>query len=133
MSLFIGEHGETILYGIIGVMLVVIICLVCNSKWKFLSPAYKTERSPTNREFVNEAKNKYPQIESDDVIYADYKDTNFVFRDYLKAKDYAGNDISDDIKVFGTVDVMKKNVYRLKCVVRSNNLVCTKFVNVVVE
>ena len=133
MSLFLGEHGETILYGIIGVMLVVIICLVCNAKWKYLTPSYKTEHSPSNREFISEAKNKYPQIESDDVIYADYKDTDFVFKDYLKAKDYAGNDISDDIKVFGSVDVTRKDVYRLKCVVRSNNLVCTKFVNVVVE
>ena len=133
MGLLIGEHGETLLYGIVGIMLVCLICLICNSKWKGMSPSYKTELSPSNREFVKSAKNKYPVIESDDVIYADYKDTSFVLRDYIKAKDYTGKDISDDLKVFGSVDVLEKNIYRLKCVVRSNNLVCTKYVNVVVE
>lgn len=133
MSLMLGEHGEAILYGVVGIMLVCIICLVCNSKWKNISPSYKTERSPSNREFANSAQNKYPVIESDDVIYADYRDTNFEFRDYIKAKDYTGKDISDDLKIFGGVDVFRKSIYRLKCVVRSNNLVCTKYVNVVVE
>ena len=133
MSLMLGEHGEAILYGVVGIMLVCLICLVCNSKWKNISPSYKTEHSPSNREFANGAQNKYPVIESDDVIYADYKDTNFEFRDYVKAKDYTGKDISDDLKVFGGVDVFRKNIYRLKCVVHSNNLVCTKYVNVVVE
>ncbi len=133
MGLLIGEHGETLLYGIVGVMLVCLICLICNVKWKGLTPSYKTELSPTNKMFANRVHNKYPVIESDDVIYADYKDTGFVFEDYIKAKDYTGKDISDDVKVFGTVDVWKKSVYRLKCVVRSNDLVCTKYVNVVVE
>lgn len=133
MSLMLGEHGEAILYGVIGVMMVILICIVCNGKWKSMSPSYKTELSPSNREFANNAKDRYPVIESDDVIYADYKDTEFEFRDYIKAKDYTGKDISDDLRVFGTVDVLKKNIYRLKCVVRSNNLICTKYVNVVVE
>lgn len=133
MGLLIGEHGEALLYGVVGIMLVCIICLVCNSKWKGMSPNYKTEISPSNKEFANNAQNKYPVIESDDVIYADYKDTSFEFRDYIRAKDYTGKDISDDIKIFGTVDVLKKSVYRLKCVVRANNLACTKYVNVVVE
>ena len=133
MSLLIGEHGEALLYGVVGIMLVCIICLVCSSKWKGMSPSYKTELSPSNREFANSAKDRYPTIESDDVIYADYKDTNFEFRDYVKAKDYRGHDISDDLKIFVSVDILKKNVYRLKCVVKSENLVCTKYVNVVVE
>lgn len=133
MGLLIGEHGEALLYGVVGIMLVCIICLVCNSKWKGMSPNYKTEISPSNKEFANNAQNKYPVIESDDVIYADYKDTSFEFRDYIRAKDYTGKDISDDIKIFGTVDVLKKSVYRLKCVVHANNLACTKYVNVVVE
>ena len=133
MSLLIGEHGETLLYGIIGIMLVCVICIILNGKWKGMSPDYKTERSPSNKEFAADAKNKYPVIESDDVIYADYKDTDFDFRDYITAKDYAGRDITDDLKIFGSVDILRKNIYRLKCVVRSNNLVCTKYVNVVVE
>ena len=133
MSLLLGEHGEAILYGVVGVMLVCLICLVCNGKWKHISPSYKTELSPSNKEFANSVQNKYPTIESDDVIYADYKDTNFVFEDYVKAKDYTGKDITDDLKVFGQVDVLRKSIYRMKCVVRSNNLVCTKYVNVVVE
>ena len=133
MSLFIGEHGEAILYGVVGVILVCLICVICNGKWKSITPSYKTELSPSNKEFANSARNRYPVIESDDVIYADYKDTNFVFRDYVKAKDYTGKDISDNIKIFGSVDVLRKNVYRLKCVVRDNNLVCTKYINVVVE
>ncbi len=133
MNLFIGEHGETILYGVVGIMMVCLICLICNGKWKNVSPTYKTEFSPSNKNFVNEAKNKYPTIESDDVIYADYKDTDFVFKDYLKAKDYSGKDISDDIRVYGSVDVFKKNIYRMKCVVRANDLSCTKYVDVVVE
>lgn len=133
MSLLIGEHGETILYGVVGIILVCLICIVLNGKWKGISPNYKTELSPSNKEFANSAKNKYPVIESDDVIYADYKDTDFKFRDYVTAKDYTGKDITEDLKIFGSVDVLRKNVYRLKCVVRSNNLVCTKYVNVVVE
>ena len=133
MSLMIGEHGEAILYGVVGIMLVCLICLICNGKWKSMSPNYKTELSPSNQEFANSAKDKYPVIESDDVIYADYKDTDFVFRDYIKARDYTGKDITDDLKIFGSVDVLKKSIYRLKCVVRSNNLVCIKYVNVVVE
>ena len=133
MSLLIGEHGEALLYGVVGIMLVCIICLVCNAKWKNMSPNYKTELSPSNREFANGSKDKYPTIESDDVIYADYKDTNFEFRDYIKAKDYRGRDITDDLRIFGSVDVLKKSIYRLKCVVHSDNLVCTKYVNVVVE
>lgn len=133
MSLMLGEHGEALLYGVVGVMLVVLICLICNGKWKGMTPNYKTELSPSNMEFANNAKNKYPVIESDDVIYADYKDSNFEFRDYIKAKDYTGKDISDNIKVFGSVDVLKKSVYRLKCVVNDQNLICTKYINVVVE
>ncbi len=133
MSLLIGEHGETLLYGIVGIILVCLICIVLNGKWKSMTPNYKTELSPSNKEFANGAKDKYPVIESDDVIYADYKDTDFVFKDYVKAKDYTGKDITDDLKIFGSVDIMRKQVYRLKCVVRSNNLVCTKYVNVVVE
>ena len=133
MSFLLGEHGETLLYGVVGVIVVVLICVVCNGKWKSISPNYKTELSPSNKEFAQGAKDRYPVIESDDVIYADYKDTDFVFRDYIKAKDYTGKDISDDLKIFGSVDVLKKNIYRLKCVVHSNNLVCTKYVNVVVE
>lgn len=133
MSLFIGEHGEAILYGVVGVILVCLICVICNGKWKSISPNYKTELSPSNREFADSAKDRYPVIESDDVIYADYKDTGFVFRDYVKAKDYTGKDISENLRIFGSVDVLRKNVYRLKCVVRDNNLVCTKYINVVVE
>lgn len=133
MSLLIGEHGEALFYGVVGIMIVCLICLICNGKWKGMSPNYKTELSPSNKEFAEGARDRYPIIESDDVIYADYKDTNFEFRDYIKAKDYTGKDITDELKIFGSVDILRKNVYRLKCVVRANNLVCTKYVNVVVE
>ena len=133
MNLFVGENGELIVYGIIGVMFVCLICAICSGKWKNISPSYKTEYSPSNGKYIEENKGKYPTIESDDVIYADYKDERFVFRDYVKAKDYRGYDISDKIKIYGSVDILTKGIYRLKCVVKANSLMCTKYVNVVVE
>lgn len=134
MEILVGEHGETLIYGIIGIVLVSLICIVCNGKWKALAPLYKTEISRSNQGFVEDTKGKYPVIESDDTIYADYKDTSFVLKDYLKAKDCTGKDISDSIKVYGALDLLRKGVYRMKCVVKaSNNLTCTKYVNVVVE
>ena len=98
MSLMLGEHGEAILYGVVGIMLVCLICLVCNSKWKNISPSYKTEHSPSNREFANGAQNKYPVIESDDVIYADYSDHKQQPENFT-LKDCCGKILSIDAKV----------------------------------
>ena len=134
MSLFLNEHGEAILYGIVGGLLVVVICLILNSRWKGITPEYKTERSPSNKSFVQSSKGKYPKIDVDNVLYADYRDENFVIRDHINARDYDGRDITDQVKVFDNLDVNNKGIYRAKCVVKNaNNLMSVKYINVVVE
>ncbi len=134
MILFIQEHGETLVYGIVGMFLVLIICTVCTGKWKELSPKYKTQTNKSNKEFSKDIKDKYPIIEADEIIYATYKDTYFDFRDYISAKEFNGTDITEKLKIYGEIDVFKRGVYKLKCVVKSaSELITTKYVNVIVE
>lgn len=134
LSLFLQEHGETLVYGLIGVLMICVICTVCTGKWKDLTPKYKTDTNKSNKEFNENVKNKYPVIEADEIIYATYKDEEFDYKDYVVAKDWNGEDITEKIKYYGEVNVFKRGIYKLKCVVRSaNELVCTKYINVIVE
>ena len=134
MELLLGEHGDTILYGIVGVVLVMLVCTICSGKWKELTPEYKVSASKSSREFIEGNAGKFPSIEADEVIFADYKDEKFNCKDYISAKDYNGNDITENMKVYGDVNVLKKGLYKLRCVVvADNSLACTKYVNVIVE
>lgn len=134
MENLLGEHGETLLYGIIGIVVVLIICSVCESKWKNITPEYKTNISKDNGKFILENKDKYPVIEVDEIIYAQYKAENFNCKDFIKAKDCNGKDITDRVVIYGTIDTFKKGIYKLRCVVMADNqLACTKYINVIVE
>lgn len=134
MENLLGEHGETLVYGIIGVVVILIICSVCESKWKSMTPEYKTNISKSNGKFISENKDKYPVIEVDEIIYAQYKAENFNCKDYVKAKDCDGKDITDRVIIYGTVDTFKKGIYKVRCVVMDDNqLACTKYINVIVE
>lgn len=134
MNLFLQEHGEALVYGIVGVILISIICTVCTGKWKELTPKYRTDINKSNKEFNEENRNKYPVIEADEIIYATYKDREFNYKDYIVAKDFDGKDISEKIKYYGEVNVFKRGIYKLKCVVKSTSeMVCTKYINIIVE
>lgn len=134
MNLLLGEHGETLVYGIVGIFMVLIICTVCTGKWKELVPDYKTQINQSNKAFKESIKNQYPIITADEVIYATYKDEEFDYKDFITAKDCNGKDISNQIEFYGTVDVFKRGLYTLRCVVQSaNELICSKDINVIVE
>lgn len=134
MENLLSEHGETLIYGIIGIMVVLIICSVCESKWKNMTPEYKTNISKNNGKFISENKNKYPVIEVDETIYAPYETEDFNCRDFIKAKDCNGKDITDRVMIYGTIDTFRKGIYKLRCVVMADNqLACTKYINVIVE
>ena len=72
MENFLSEHGEIILYGLIGIMVVVITCGLCKNKWNQITPEYKNEKSQSNEKFLKESKDKYPVIEGQEVIYLAY-------------------------------------------------------------
>lgn len=134
MDLLLGEHGEALLYGIIGTMMVLLVCSIYTSKWKNLTPEYKVSTSKTNREFIEKNKGKFPVIDADEIIFVEHKDEKFNYRDFISAKDYNGKDITESMNIYGDVDVFRKGTYKLRCVVVSDNsLACTKYVNVVVE
>ncbi len=134
MNILLGEHGQALLYGIIGVIMIILICALCEEKWKAITPEYKTKTSYSNRKFIQENKGKFPIICADEIIYTEYKNTRFNCKDFITAKDYQGNDITDRLNIYGNVDTSKKGLYKLRCVVISDNqLACTKFINVIVE
>ena len=62
MENFLSEHGEIILYGLIGIMVVVITCGLCKNKWNQITPEYKNEKSQSNEKFLKESKDKYPVV-----------------------------------------------------------------------
>lgn len=134
MENLLGEHGEVLIYGIVGIVVVLIICSVCESKWKNITPEYKTNISKDNGKFISESKDKYPVIEVDEIIYAQYKKENFNCKDFIKARDCNGKDITERVVIYGTIDTFKKGIYKLRCVVMADNqLACTKYINVIVE
>ena len=77
MENFLSEHGEIILYGLIGIMVVVITCGLCKNKWNQITPEYKNEKSQSNEKFLKESKDKYPVIEGQEVIYLEYLSKEF--------------------------------------------------------
>lgn len=134
MDNLLEEHGEALIYGIVGIVLVLIICFVCENKWKNLTPDYKTDISANSSDFINKNKNGYPVIEADEIIYADYKTKNFNCKDFIKAKDCDGRDITDKVEIYGIINTFKRGVYKIRCVVMAENqLTCTKYINVIVE
>ena len=134
MGTMLQEHGEVLVYGIIGVMVVFMICLLCDNQWKEITPEYKTAVSKDNSTFIHENENKYPVIEADEIIYAGYQTENFQCKDFIKARDCNGKDISEKVQIFGTIDTFRRGIYPLKCmVVDDNQLACTKYIHVIVE
>lgn len=134
MEALLSEHSEAILYGIMGMIMVLLICSVGMTNWQKSTPAYKRQISGSNEAFINSHSGKFPVIEADEVIFAEYRDERFDFKDYITAKDCDGRDISQRVDVYGRVDVFQKGLYKLRCVVVADNrLTCTKYVNVIVE
>ena len=134
MEVFLEEHGESIIYGLIGLVMVVTITAVISWGIVNIVPDYKKELSRNNSYQIEKNEYKYPTIIADEVIYADYGDTTFNYMDYIRARDYRGGNITDKVKVYGKVDVNQKGVYRLRCTVISYfNLACTKYINIIVE
>lgn len=134
MGLLLGEHGEVLLYGIIGIVVIMVICSVCSKNWNKITPYYKDTVNKSNEEFIEDNQGKHPIIEADEIIYAKYQNEKFNFRDYISAKDCNGNDITQNLNIYGAVNVFQKGVYRLRCVVvAENQLACTKYINVIVE
>ncbi len=134
MEIFLEEHGESILYGIIGIIMVLAVCVVINKGILIRLPDYKNEVSLNNKKHIEKLKDKGPKIIADEVIYAEFDNEKFNCMDYIKAIDYEGNDISDKMVVYGNYDIHKKGLYKLKCkVVAGHNLACVKYVNIIVE
>lgn len=134
MEILLSEHGEALLYGIIGIIMVLFICGAGMSNWQKTTPEYKKQISQSNEKFINDNAGKFPIIDADEVIFADYKNAKFDFKDYISAKDCEGNDISQRIKIYGSVNVFQKGLYKLRCVVIDDKqLACTRYVNVIVE
>ena len=127
MEVFLEEHGESIIYGLIGLVMVVTITAVISRGIVNIVPDYKKELSRNNSYQIEKNEYKYPTIIADEVIY-------FNYMDYIRARDYRGGNITDKVKVYGKVDVNQKGVYRLRCTVISYfNLACTKYINIIVE
>lgn len=134
MEIMLGEHGEAVFYGIVGILMVMLICTICAGKWILFIPEYKNTISRDSEDFIAENKEKFPKINGDEVIFADYKGERFDYKDFFTAIDADGTDITEKMKVYGNVDVLKKGVYKIRCVVVSeSSLTCTKYVNVIVE
>lgn len=134
MDSFLGEHGEVLIYGVIGLTVILLISFICENKWKEMTPDYKTKISKNSESFRKQNKDRYPIIEVDEIIYVEYQTKNFNFRDFIKAKDYLGRDISDDVRIYGKIDTFRRGIYQLRCVVMSENqLASTKYINVIVE
>lgn len=134
MDSFLGEHGEVLIYGVIGLTVVLLISFICENKWKDMTPDYKRMVSKNSESFRKQNKDKYPIIEVDEIIYAEYQTENFNCRDFIKAKDCFGRDISHDVRIYGKIDTFRKGIYQLRCVVMSENqLASTKYINVIVE
>ncbi len=134
MNLFLTEHGETILYGIISLIVVTAIGIVCMRDWKSLAPNYKTKTSNTNSNIAAGFQGKYPTIEVEDIVYAKYEDESFNLASHIKAMDCEGRDISEKIKIYGGVNILERGIYKIRCVVTADNeLSSIKYFNVIVE
>lgn len=134
MELFLGEHGQTIQYGIIGVIIISLINVIFTTGLKDIMPNYYQSHSMTNKGFVEKNKKKCPVIDCDEVIYVNHLGNDSDFLKEIKATDCNGNDITKSMKIYGTVNANYRGVYPIKCIVRSDNgLKCIKNINVIVE
>lgn len=134
MELFLGEHGQTIQYGIVGVIIISLINIIFVTGLKDILPNYYQSHSGTNKGYVEENKKKCPVIDCDEVIYADYLDDEFHLLKEIRATDCDGNDITESMKIYGEVNIKQRGVYPIKCIVRAENgLKCIKDINVIVE
>ncbi|MGN0383109.1 MAG: hypothetical protein ACI4DS_02480 [Eubacterium sp.] len=133
MSTFWEEHGEIVISSIIGITIIGIFIGICLSLWQDFMPEYSMVLSENNTEIIEYVKENSPKICAEDVIYADYKG-EFNIRDYVKAYDASGTDISLLIKYDGEVDTYIKGLYELRCYVKAdNNLTDEKYIKVIVE
>lgn len=134
MELFLSEHGQTIQYGIIGVIIISLINIIFATGLKDIMPNYYQSHSTTNRGYADSNRKKCPVINCDEVIYVNYLDKKFNLLNEIKAIDCNGNDITEYMKIYGTVNIGHRGVYPIKCIVRSENgLKCIKNINVIVE
>ncbi len=133
MGLLLEEHGESIIYGIIGIFMVLLISNITQKSWRALIPSPYIMKVEDSEKYIKEYKNNYPKISADEVIFVNYKNTGFNIKDYFSATDYRGKDISERVKVYGSVDVNKKGIHIIKIKVNDNNYITTKIINVIVE
>ena len=87
MEVFLEEHGESIIYGLIGLVMVVTITAVISRGIVNIVPDYKKELSRNNSYQIEKNEYKYPTIIADEVIYADYGDTTFNYMDYIREQE----------------------------------------------
>lgn len=134
MEIFLEEHGESVLYGIVGFIMILTIYGIINIGIWGMLPDYKNDTSNNNVEYVEKIKNKCPTITAAEVIYVKYRDETFNCIDYIKARDYTGKDITDKVVIYGNIDVNTRGVYKLKSSVKSDlGLKCVKYLNIIVE
>lgn len=133
MELLLGEHGEGIIYGIIGIFMVFLICSISQGSWRNIIPnPYNLEVEDSDK-YKEEYKSMQPKIQGDEVIFVPYKNNNINLKDYIVARDYQGGDISNRLKFSGKVDTSTKGIYRIKCSIEDNYYRTTKVINIVVE
>lgn len=133
MNNFLEEHGEIFVYGIVAIAMIMLICSVCQNKWRLIIPEYNNLKSKNSSDFIRKNLKKYPVIEAEEVIYAEYLQDDFDCRNYITARDCNGVDISSRLKIYGEVNTSQVGIYKIKCFVRDNELSCTKYINVIVE
>lgn len=67
MELLLGEHGETLYYGIIGIIVITVICSVCPLSWSKIMPYYEKVPNEYISQFIDDNTEEYPTIEVDGV------------------------------------------------------------------
>ena len=134
MDNFLEEHGEILIYGIVSIIMIILICNVCQDKWRMLIPEYNNKQSKNSSDFIRKNFEKYPVIQSEDIIYVECMKQKFDFRKNVTARDCNGRDISSRLIMYGKVDMSKAGIYKIKCRVSDDReLSCTKYINVIVE
>lgn len=134
MDNFLEEHGEILIYGIVSIIMIILICNVCQDKWSMLIPEYNNKQSKNSSDFIRKNFKKYPVIQAEDIIYVECMNEKFDFRKYVTARDCNGMDISSRLIMYGKVDTSKAGIYKIKCRVSDDReLSCTKYINVIVE
>lgn len=119
MEIFLKEHGRALLGAVtggivIGMTMTALIIL------NIVMPVYNNCVSSDNSKLVEEVRNFSPTIECDELMYVSYGNKGFNVKEYVKAKDYNGTDISDEIEVKGEVNTKKKGLYSLTFFVQNS-------------